>query len=202
MPQDATLEYAVAGGGGALLVAGLLLCFAGVRTMRLAAAAAGFGLGVVVATVFGAGVLGVLLIGVLMGVAALVVAGAVVGAGFFVVGALGGGLIAASFFRTFAMVGTNVALMLLIVLVAALVGGAGAAWAGSTVLVAVTALAGAGLVIRGIVTLGPSFIGFLRDPTTVLGALVATLAWLALAVLGFVVQRRRLASRPLRGARS
>jgi len=198
VPQDASLEYAVAGGGVALLVAGLLLCFAGVRTMRLAAAAAGFGLGVVIATVFGAGVLGVLLTGVLMGVAALVVAGALVGAGFFVVGALGGGLIAASWFRTFAMMSTSVALTVLIVLVAALVGGAGAAWAGGTVLVAVTALAGAGLILRGIVTLGPSFIGFLRDPATVFGALVATLVWVALAVLGFVVQRRRLASRPLR----
>jgi hypothetical protein len=202
VPQDASLDYAVAGGGGALLVAGLLLCFAGVRTMRLAAACAGFGFGVVIATVFGAGVVGVLASGVLLAVAALVVAGVLVRASFFFVGALGGGLIAASWFRTFAVVPMSIALMVIIVLAAALIGGAGATRAGSTVLVAVTALAGAGLVIRGLVALGPSFIGFLRDPTTVFGALVATAAWLALAAAGFAVQRRRLAGKPVRGSRS
>jgi hypothetical protein len=202
VPQDASLEFAVAGGGVALLVAGLLLCFAGVRMMRLAAVCAGFGVGVVIATVFGAGVVGALIAGVLVGVAALVVAGALVRAGFFLVGAFGGALVAASWFRIFSVVSTNTALIVIVVLVAALIGGVGATRAESTVLVAVTALAGAALIIRGLVAVGPSFIGFLHDPTTVLGALLATVACLALAAAGFAVQRRRLARRPVRGSRS
>ncbi len=201
MPQDATWDYAVVGGGGALLVAGFLLCFAGVRVLRLAAACAGFGLGVVVAAVLGAGVPLALVCGALAGVLALVLAGVLVRGGFFLLGVLGGGLVAASWFRTFSMVGTSPAIVLIVVLAAALVGGIGAARAGSAVLVVVTALAGSGLLLRGAVAVGPAFLGFLHDPTTLVGAVVAAAVWLALAVAGVVVQRRGPARRAAAGGR-
>ncbi|WP_300016665.1 hypothetical protein [Pseudonocardia sp.] len=177
------------GWGLALLAAGLLLCFTGARSLRLAAACAGFGMGSVLADALGAGWLGVLLVGAAGAVGALVLAGLVVQTGFFVVGALAGGAIAAAAFRTFSLVEWSPTLVVIVVLSAALLGGVGATQVRSPVLAVVTALAGAGLALRGAVTIAP-FLGFLREPDTLFGSLVATAVWLVLAVAGWTAQRR------------
>lgn len=178
------------GWGLALLVAGLLLCFTGARSLRLAAACAGLGMGSVLADALGAGPLGVLLVGAAGAVGALLLAGLLVQTGFFLVGALAGGAIAAAGFRTFSVVGWNPTLVVIVVLAAALLGGVGATQVRSPVLAVVTALAGAGLAVRGAVTLAPSLLGFLREPATLFGSLIATAVWLALAVAGWGAQGR------------
>lgn len=186
MPDDAVYV----GRGLTVLAAGLLLCFTGVRWLRLAAACAGFGLGGVLADALGGSPLTVLLVGAAGAVGALLAAGLLVRAGFFVVGAVAGGAVAAIWFRTFALVDRSAALVVIVVLAAALLAGAAATRARSPVLALVTALAGAGLAVRGAVVLAPTLLGFLREPTTVLGSLVATAVWLGLALAGWTTQRR------------
>lgn len=178
------------GWGLALLAAGLLLCFTGARSLRLAAGCAGFGMGSVLADALGAGPLTIVLVGAAGAAGALLLAGLLVQTGFFVVGAVAGAAIAAAWFRTFSVIGWSPTLMVIVVLAAALLGGIGATQVRSPVLAVVTALAGAGLAIRGAVTLGPSFLGFLREPDTLVGGLIATAVWLALAVAGWTTQRR------------
>lgn len=183
------------GWGLALLAAGLLLCLTGVRSLRLAAACAGFGMGSVLAEALGARPLTVVLVGAAGAVGALLAAGLLVRTGFFVVGALAGGAIAAAGFRTFSVIGWSPTLIVIVVLAAALLGGVGATQVRSPVLVVVTALAGAGLALRGVATLLPSLLGFLREPGTLLGSVVATAVWLALAAAGWAAQRRRAPAR-------
>lgn len=195
MPQDTAPAGVYLGWGFALLVAGLLLCFGGARSLRLAAGCAGFGMGSVLADALGAGPLTIVLVGAAGAAGALAIAGLLVGTGFFVVGALAGGAIAAAWFRTFSVLGWSPTLVVIVVLAAALLGGVGATQVRSPVLAVVTALAGAGLAIRGVVALAPSLLGFLREPGTLFGSLVATAVWLALAVAGWTAQRRRDAGR-------
>lgn len=182
------------GWGLALLAAGLLLCVTGARSLRLAAACAGFGMGSVLADALGAGPFAVLLVGAAGAAGALVLAGMLVQTGFFVVGAVAGGAIAAAWFRTYSVVGWSPTLVVIVVLAAALLGGAGANQVRSPVLAVVTALAGAGLAVSGAVTLLPSLLGFLREPDTLLGSLVSSAVWLALAAAGWTAQRRRVAA--------
>jgi hypothetical protein len=191
VPQDTAPVEVHPGWGLALLAAGLLLCFVGARSLRLAAACAGFGAGSLLADAFGAGWLTVVLVGAAGAVAALVLVGLVVRAGFFVVGAAAGGAVAAAWFRTFAVVAWSPALIVIVVLALALLGGLGATQARSPVLAVATALAGAALAVRGLTAAGPAFLGFLHEPTTLLGGVVATAVWLALAVAGLLTQRRR-----------
>lgn len=183
------------GWGLALLAAGLLLCFTGARSLRLAAACAGFGMGSVLADALGAGPLAVLVVGAAGAAGALVLAGLLVRTGFFVVGAVAGGAIAAAWFRTFSVIGWSPTLIVIVVLAAALLGGVGATQVRSPVLAVVTALAGAGLAVRGAVALLPTLLGFLREPETLVGSLVSSAVWLAIAVAGWFAQRRRVGAR-------
>ena len=195
MPQDAALEPAIIGGGLALLVAGLLLCFAGFRALRVAAVGVGFGFGALVAGALGAGVVLTLIIGVAVGVGALALANLLVGWGLFVVGSLSGGVIAASWFRTYSLISWNPTVVVIAVLVVAVICGIGATRAQGVVLMAVTALAGAGLILRGLTALDPSFFGFLHDPQTAGANLIVALIWLAVAAAGWGIQRRRRSDR-------
>jgi hypothetical protein len=79
----------------------------------------------------------------------------------------------------------------LVVLAVALLCGAAVHHFRGPLLRAVTALAGAGLVIRGVVEAGPAFMGFLRSPATWVESLVALAALLALAWAGFATQHSR-----------
>ena len=78
---------------------------------------------------------------------------------------------------------------MLVVVTVALLAGALAHQLRRPLLRALTALAGAALIIRGIVEVGPAFLGFLRSPATWVESLVALAALLALAWAGYVTQR-------------
>ena len=195
MPPETEPVAVHAGWGLALLVAGLLVCFTGARSIRLAAGCAGFGAGSVLVDALGGGTVTALVVGAAGAVGAVVLTGLVVGAGFAVVGALAGAAVVAAWFRTFSVVGWSPTLVLVVVLAGALLGAVGAAQARSPVTAIVTALGGAALALRGVVELGPAFLGFLRDAETVAGGVVATVVWLALAGAGWATQRRRAAGR-------
>jgi hypothetical protein len=189
-----------AGLGVASLLAGMLLCFVGVRSLKLVGACAGFGLGSGLAAALGGGPVVAVVVGIGAAVGGVLAVALLVRTGLFVVGALAGGVIAAAGYRTLPQ-GTawSPALVVLVVLAVALLCGATVAYARGPSLRVVTALAGAALVIRGVVEAGPAFLGFLRAPATWVESLVALAALLALAWAGFTTQRSRTrATGPLR----
>ncbi|TWF80137.1 hypothetical protein FHX44_116075 [Pseudonocardia hierapolitana] len=179
--------------GIALLIAGMLLCFVGARSLVLAAACAGFGLGSGLAAALGGGAVTAVLVGVGGGVGAVLLVRLALGTGPFVVGALAGGVVAASAYRTLPpTLSWPAPLVVLVVLAVAVLSGAAVHFLRAPLLRAVTALAGAGLIIRGVVEAGPAFLGFLRSPATWVESLVALAALLALAWVGFTTQRQRV----------
>lgn len=172
------------------LVAGMLLCFLGVRSVKLATGCAGFGLGVGLATALGGGAVAAFLVGAAVAVGALVLVTLVVRLSTFVIAALAGGVFAASAHRTLpAGVTWRPTLVVLVVVAVALLAGTLAHRLRHPLLRGLTALAGAALVIRGVVEAGPAFLGFLRSPATWVESLVALAALLALAWAGYVTQR-------------
>jgi hypothetical protein len=135
----------------------MLLCFLGVRSRTLAAACAGFGLGSGFATALRGGALVAFLVG------AGVLVRLAIGAGAFAVGAMAGGVVAASAYRTLPpTVVWPAAPVVLVVAAAALLCGAAVHHLRGPLLRVVCALAGAALVVRGAVQAGPAFRGFLR----------------------------------------
>jgi hypothetical protein len=184
--------------GVASLIAGMLLCFLGVRSLRLAAACAGFGIASGFAAILGAGPALAFVVGAAGAVGGILLVVFVVGVGPFVVGALAGGVLAASVIRTLPPeVGWRPGVATLVVVAVAALTGALVHYVRGPALRAVTALAGAGLVIRGVVEAGPAFLGFLRSPATWVESVVAFAALVALAWAGFSVQHGRAdATRP------
>jgi hypothetical protein len=173
-----------------LLAAGLLLCFLGVRSLKLAAACAGFGLAAELAAVGGAGPVPSFVVGAVGAAAGAVLVAVLVRVGVFVVGALAGGLIAVSVYRILpGSVAVPPGRVVVVVLLVALLCGAAMRYVRGPVVRAVTSLAGAALVVHAVVEGGPAFLGFLRNPATWVESVVALAALLALAWAGFVVQR-------------
>ena len=60
----------------------------------------------------------------------------------------------------------------------------------NTVLTAVCALGGAGLALSGVARAFPDTLGFLRTGASTAETVTATVLWLVLAILGWLVQRR------------
>jgi hypothetical protein len=170
----------------------MLLCFLGVRSLKLAAGCAGFGLGSGLAAALGGGPIIAFLVGAAGAVGAVLLVALAARVGAFAVGGLGGGVIAASVYRSLPPdVNWHPALFTLAVLAVALLCGAMAQYLRGPLLRAITALAGAGLIVRGVVEAGPAFLGFLRDPITWVESLVALAVLLALGWAGFTAQRNR-----------
>ncbi len=188
-----------AAGAGSLsvlvLLAGILLCFAGVRSLRLAAGCAGLGLGSGLALLLGAGPVLALIVGVAGAVGAVLLVRAALGLAASAVGALAGGVIAGSALRVLPAYTTLApGLGTLLVIAGAVLCGALVHLLRVRVLRVLTALAGAGLIVRAVVELGPSFLEFLRAPATWVESLVALAAWLALAWAGLGAQRAQAVS--------
>lgn len=192
MLAAATGDIDPASGGTGLLAlaAGLLLCFAGVRFLRIAGACAGFGIGSGLVTSLGGSAVVALVVGVAAAIGVVVLMRLLAGLATFVLGAVGGAVLAVSLYRTLPeQVTWNPALVVLFVLAVAGLAGLLVRYLRGPILRAVLALAGAGLIIRAVVELGPSFLGFLRAPATWVESLVALAALLALAFFGFAAQR-------------
>jgi hypothetical protein len=178
-----------------MVVVGLLLGLAGIWSVRLALVTAGAGAAWLLADAFGAGVGTGLLIAAGGGVIALLTGVLASRVLFFAVGAVVGAVVGA---RLFAILDTGDASALLAVVfvpAVALVGGVVVEKWRERFIGWATAIGGAGLVLTGLGRLAPDTLGSLRDPQDTGGQLLAVLAWIALAVVGRVAQRRGLRSR-------
>ncbi|HEY6422797.1 MAG TPA: DUF4203 domain-containing protein [Pseudonocardiaceae bacterium] len=176
------------------IVVGLLLCFAGARSLLLAAGCVGFSLGAALAAALGGGLVVALIVAVAGGLGAVILTRVVGRIGLFVVGALAGGVVGVLLASSLHL---DAALILLVVLALAAIGGVLLNQFRSPALAVLTAFAGAGLVLAGLGRLGPNTpLGFLRDPQTAAQNALQTVIWIALAAAGWVVQRRQVARTP------
>jgi hypothetical protein len=181
--------------GVLLLVVGLVLCFAGCRSLRLTALCVGFALAWGFADLLGAdGPVG-LVIAVAGAIAGLVLVSLVFRFAMWVIGGLAGATIA---LKIYAHVGLGAGSALVAVLFAAALGlivGFLADRHREPLLAAVTALSGASIILNALATLAPAGLAFLGQPTTGAQSALATGAWVILAVVGWLVQNRALRTR-------
>jgi hypothetical protein len=176
--------------GVGVTIVGLLLCFAGLRSIHLALLACGFSLGWLVAEGLGASVAVAAIVAACAAVVGWVLARVVFRAALFVVGGLAGGVIGAKLFGLLEGDDGNVVLaVIFVVAVAVLTGLAAQRWR-ETAAIAACAFGGAGLALSGVGRIWPDTLGFLRTPDTTAEAVIDTAVWLVLGAVGWSVQRR------------
>jgi hypothetical protein len=190
--------------GLGVLAVGLVLCFLGVRSLRGAVLASGFALGWLLAEPFGAGLATAFIVAGAAALAGVLLATLVFRVAFFFVGAIAGAVIGAKLFGILQQGEGSVVIAVLFVLASAFLAGLAAQRFTTTALAVVCAAGGAGLVLSGIARTIPGTLGFLRIPNVTWEAIVAAVAWIALATIGCIVQRRstsrdRVARRPRLG---
>jgi uncharacterized membrane protein len=189
-PEQAALPV-----GLLLLLVGLVLCFAGVRSLRLTGACAGFALAWMIADLLGASVLVGLVIAVAGAIGGLVLISLVFRFAMWVLGGLAGATIA---IKIYAHVGMGQGSALVAVLLAAAVGlivGFLADRHRDPLLAAVTAFSGASVILNALAALAPATLAFLGEPKTGIQSVIASGVWLVVALAGWLVQRRALQSR-------
>lgn len=181
--------------GWVILAVGAVLCFYGARSLHVAVLTSGFALGWLLADAFNATALTSLVFGLFAGIAAWVLTRLVFGIAMFVVGALAGAVVGAKLFALLQQGEGSYVLAVLFVAASAFIGGVVTRRFHTTMIAAICALGGAGLMLSGLAQALPQVFGALRAPQTAGGALVAAIVWIALAVAGWVVQRRSPAAR-------
>ena len=176
-------------GLGALVV-GLVLCFVGVKWLPVAVLASGFALGWLITEPFNASLGVEFVVALAVAVAAWVLATFVFRAALFFVGLITGGVIGAKLFGLLQGNDHNILLGMIFVVAVAFISGIATQRFHKTVLTAMCALGGAGLALSGMARVFPDTLGFLRTPTSTAQTILATVAWLVVAILGWLVQRR------------
>jgi hypothetical protein len=175
--------------GWVVLLVGILLCFLGIGSIHVAILASGFGLGWLLADLFGADDLTALWIALGSAVIAWVVVTLVFKVAAFFVGVITGALIGARLAAVLTTGESNIALSVVVVVAVALACGFLADRYRNRVLLWSTAIGGAGLVLSGLGLIAPDVLGFLRDPQAGVEQVTSMLLWLALGAGGWVTQR-------------
>ena len=181
--------------GLVIVAVGLLLCFFGVGSVHLAVIASGFGLGWMLGDLFGASQSTALLLGVLGGLVAWIAVAFVFKLASFFIGIVTGAVIGAKLYGTVSGDSDNWILAAIIVIAVAAACGFLADKYRRRALLWLTTIGGAGLVLGGLGRVSPDTLGFLRDPSAGWEQVVSFLAWAALALAGWLVQRKLFAKR-------
>jgi hypothetical protein len=171
-----------------LLAVGLVLCFAGARSLRLTVLVGGFALAWLLADAFDASTATTLAVAAVGAVAAFVLTLIVSRLVIFVVGAVIGAVIGA---RLFALLGGDDPSWLLAAIFVAsfgLVCGFVAQRTGRTFLRWATAFAGAEIIMSAVGSMLGGDLGLLEQPDDATQSTLHTLAWVVLAVVGERVQ--------------
>jgi hypothetical protein len=111
-------------------------------------------------------------------------------AALFFVGAIAGGVVGAKLFGLLRHGEGSIVPAVLFVVAMAFIAGVATQRFRSVVLAAACALGGAGLALSGLARAFPRALGLFRVPSSAAEAVISTAAWLALAVCGWLVQRR------------
>jgi hypothetical protein len=171
-----------------VLLLGVVLCFFGIASVHLATLAAGFAVCWLLAEAFGAGPGTALLIAACGALLTWLVVAVVFRVVTFFLGALLGAVIGANVFTLVDDGDASLLLALILVPSVALACGFLAGRFRRRFLLWATALGGAALVVDAVARLLPSQ-PELHDPGSSTQLTVATVAWLAVAVAGWLTQR-------------
>lgn len=169
---------------------GVVLCFFGIGTVHLAIMASGFGLGWLLADLFGASGWTTLLVAAGSALILELLVALVFKVARFVVGMVAGSLIGAKLYSVSAGADRTIVLAVVVVIATALVFGFLADKFRERVLLWATAIGGAGLILSAIGLIWPDSLGFLRHPTPGGEQALSTVLWVALAAAGWLTQRR------------
>lgn len=169
---------------------GVVLCFFGIGSVHLAIMASGFGLGWLLADLFGASGWTTLLVAAGSALILELLVALVFKVARFVVGMVAGSLIGAKLYSVSAGADRNIVLAAVVVIATALVFGFLADKFRERVLLWATAIGGAGLILSAIGLIWPDSLGFLRHPTPGGEQALSTALWAALAAAGWLTQRR------------
>lgn len=175
--------------GWAILLVGAVLCFLGVGSLHVAILASGFGLGWVLADLFGASVGTTFLIAAGASVIGWVLVTLVFKVAAFFVGVITGSLIGARMAAVLTAGESNIAVTIVLVIAIAVAVGFLADRYRRRVLLWTTAIGGAGLVLSALGLIAPDTLGFLRHPDQGIEQITSTALWIALAAGGWITQR-------------
>lgn len=180
--------------GFVIVAVGAVLCFYGVRSVHLGVLASGFGLGWLIAALFNPSALALILFGLIGAVTAWVVVSLMFTFAAYLVGGLAGAVGAARI-ADLVQPGDNSWAASGIIIVAIAIASAFAAEKyKARALLWLTSIGGAAMILHG---LGRAFdaLDWLRSADTTAGEIGGTVAWVGVALTGWVVQRRLFADR-------
>jgi hypothetical protein len=176
--------------GWVVVGVGVVLCFFGIGSVHLAIMASGFGLGWLLADLFGASGWTTLIVAVGTALILELLVALIFKIARFVVGMVAGSLIGAKLYSVTAGGDRNLLLAAVVVVATALVFGFLADKFRERVLLWATAIGGAGLILSALGLIWPDTLGFLRHPGPGGEQALSTALWAALAVGGWLTQRR------------
>lgn len=176
--------------GWIVVAVGVVLCFFGIGSVHLAIMASGFGLGWLLADLFGATGWTTVLVAAAAAVILELTVALIFKIARFVVGMVAGSLIGAKLYSVTAGADRNVLLAGVVVVATALAFGFLADKFRERVLLWATAIGGAGLILSAIGLIWPDTLGFLRHPSPGGQQALSTALWVALAAGGWLTQRR------------
>jgi hypothetical protein len=181
--------------GLAWLAVGLILCFFGVRSLRLTGFLVGFALAALLADAFGANPLITLIVGLAGGIAGFLLLILIFRFSLWIIGGLVGAVIGVRVYQHFFLGEGNALVLVLFLIAVGLICGFIADRYRQPVLAVLTAAGGASVTLAALGHLWPSVLGFLKQPLTPAQSAIAALAWIVLAVFGWIVQRSWLRTR-------
>ena len=176
--------------GWVVLAVGVVLCFLGVGSVHLAILASAFGLGWLLADLFGATAVTALIIAACSAVIAWVLITLVFKVARFFIGLIAGALIGARLYAIFSVGGKSVVLAVVVVVATAIVFGFLADRYRGRVILWATAIGGAGLIISSLGYIWPDTLGFLHHPEAGIQQVTSTVLWVGLSGAGWFTQRR------------
>ncbi|MGS2806080.1 DUF4203 domain-containing protein [Nocardia sp. MW-W600-9] len=180
--------------GIVVVVVGALLCFYGIRSVHLGILAIGFGLGWMIADLFNATFWWLLLIALIGAISSWVITSLVFRFASYFIGGLTGAMIGAKLATVLQPGDKNVPLSMIVALAMCVAGAFLAQKFRARALLWLTSIGGASMVLSGAALMSDS-LEFLRHPEAGWEQVTATLAWIGLSVLGWIVQRHLFAEK-------
>lgn len=180
--------------GIVILAIGLLLCFYGIRSLNLSVLAAGFGFGWILADLFGASALLLIVFGVVGAVGAWAVTRFVFASAAYFVGGVAGAVGGARLADVVQPGSNNWAVTAIVIVAVTLAAALAAERFGARALLWLSAIGGASMILSGFGRI-VSPLDFLRSPTNGWQEVIAAAAWIVVAAAGVIVQRQLFADK-------
>lgn len=180
--------------GIVIMLVGALLCFYGIRSLHLAVLATGFGLGWLIADLFNASLATLFLFALIGAVASWVVTSLVFRFSAYFIGGLAGAMAGARLADVIQTGDNNWAVSMIVILAIAVAAAFIAEKYRARALLWLTSIGGASMILNGLGRTN-THLEFFRTPVAGWEVVTTTLAWIALAVTGWIIQRQLFADK-------